>query len=186
MRVIFLDIDGVLNSSRTAVAYQQLLQHKLDPIAVQILHRIVYTTEAHLVISSTWRLGNDWETLIWGCLREAGWEISYNSFHGLGGTPIIGRTGIGTGTRATRGHEIADWLEEHPEVDDYIILDDDTDMLESQMDRFIRCDHRVGLSFDNFMQIREIWPEVDKIHYGPWEEEPDEPQEYASKIKFTC
>ncbi|KKL95678.1 hypothetical protein LCGC14_1852100, partial [marine sediment metagenome] len=74
----------------------------------------------------------------------------------IGKTPRSGDLGLGK----VRGDEIAAWLDENPEYDDYIILDDDRDMLDSQMDRFIYCDSKVGLSYENWEQIREIWPEV--------------------------
>jgi len=179
MRVIFLDIDGVLNSSRTAVAYQQMLQRDLDPVAVRMLHRLVMTCEASIVVSSVWRLGDDWRELVWSCLRAAGWPVEYyrwlrdNDYYGE--SPLIDRTDR---SGPTRGHEIQRWLDDHPEVTDYLILDDDNDMLESQQDRFINVDHRVGFGFDNWMQIREIWPEVDQRNYGSWMAEQDEPREF--------
>ncbi len=97
MRVIFLDIDGVLNSHRTAAAYREPLMRKLDPVSVKLLHRIVSKADAKLVISSTWRLDPDWLTLVWGCLREAGWPCDY------GDCPIIGRTAKYLGIRKVRG-----------------------------------------------------------------------------------
>ena len=162
MRVIFLDIDGVLNSHRTAVAFESILQRRLDPVAVMMLYRVVTRASAQIVVSSTWRRDSQWLTTIWGCLREAGWPWDHTSFLPLGECPIIDRTtteDLGPGT--LRGHEIEHWLEAHPEVDDYIILDDDRDMLENQMDRFIHCDNQTGLAWKQWQRIREIWPEVD-------------------------
>ena len=180
MRVIFLDIDGVLNSSRTAVAYQQILQRDLDPVAVRMLYRMVMTAQASMVISSTWRMDPNYETTIWGCLRAAGWPVSFYEWLDAGHreTPIIGATDR---RGPTRGHEIQRWLDDNPQYDDYLILDDDSDMLQSQMDRFINCDHKVGLSWDNWSQIRSIWPEVDNRNYGPWEQEPDGPREFENE-----
>ncbi len=161
MRVIFLDIDGVLNSHRTAVAFQFELMRKLDPVAVMMLHRIAKNAQAAIVISSTWRLGEGWKELVWGCLREAGWPWEHTSFLPLGDCPIIGRTPKSLGINTVRGDEIAKWLEDNPEYNDYIIIDDDSDMLDNQKDRFIHCDHHVGLAYDQYMKIREIWPEID-------------------------
>lgn len=161
-RCIMLDIDGVLNSHRTAVGFQHVLMRKLDPVAVMMLHRIVKNADAAIVISSTWRLSPGWKTLVWGCLREAGWPWENYGFVPLDDCPIIDRTPKYLGPDTTRGDEIAKWLEDNPEYDDYIILDDDSDMLDSQMDRFIHCDSKVGLSYENWLRIREIWPEVDE------------------------
>ncbi len=163
MRVIFLDIDGVLNSHRTAVAYRSVLQRELDPVAVMMLYRIVTKADAHVVISSTWRLDKQWKTTIWGCLRKAGWPWDHTAFLPIGECPIIGKTprsgDLGLGK--VRGDEIDAWLEANPDYDDYIILDDDSDMLDHQKDRFIHCDHHVGLGWDQWSQIRKLWPEVD-------------------------
>ncbi len=157
-RCIFLDIDGVLNSHRTAVAFQSILQRRLDPVAVMMLYRLVTCADAAIVISSTWRLDDQWLTTIWGCLREAGWPWNHTAFLPLGECPIIDRTPRLPGVR---GIEIQAWLDANPEYDDYIILDDDSDMLESQMDRFIHCPHYVGFDWDGWLKIRELWPEVD-------------------------
>jgi hypothetical protein len=37
----------------------------------------------------------------------------------------------------SRGHEIQDWLDRHPEVENYVILDDDGDMLDGQREHFV-------------------------------------------------
>lgn len=157
-----LDVDGVLNSHRTAVAFQSILQRKLDPVAVMMLYRIVTKANAQIVVSSTWRLDDDWKLTVWGCLREAGWPWNHTSFLPLGECPIIDRTPILRAAGTIRGDEIQCWLDQNPQYDDYIILDDDSDMLDHQKDRFIHCDHHVGLGWEQWSQIRKIWPEVDE------------------------
>lgn len=78
--VLFLDIDGVLNSARwfsvraggdnrdglTREEYQ------IDPDAVAILNRILGATGAHVVVSSTWRLLHT-PTAIHRILRRRGY-----------------------------------------------------------------------------------------------------------------
>lgn len=155
MRVIFLDIDGVLNSHRTAVAFSTF--HQLDPIAVKMLFRVVTLAEAKIVISSTWRHDKQWLTTIWGALRQAGWPWIHTGFLPLGECPIIDRTETLPGVR---GIEIQAWLDANPEYDDYIILDDDSDMLDSQLHRFIKCDHHIGFGWEQWKKIEELWPEI--------------------------
>lgn len=164
MRVIFLDIDGVLNSYRTAAAYRQVLYRRLDSVAVAMLYRIVKYADAKIVVSSTWRKDQDWLTLVWGCLREAGFPWDGDD------CPIIGRTTLHSpgitddddypGINTRRGEKIKLWLDEHPEYDDYIILDDDSDMRPDQLDRFIKTDRKVGITFENWEAIAKIWPEI--------------------------
>lgn len=160
-RCIMLDIDGVLNSHRTAIAYGQTLHRKLDPVAVAILYHIVTNADAKIVISSSWRYGPDWLTLIWGCLREAGWPCDSGPLIPSENCPIIDRTPLVGGS--IRGDKIDQWLKNNPEYNDYIILDDNSDMLESQKDRFIKCDEHVGLGWEQWEQICKIWPEVEQF-----------------------
>lgn len=49
MRVLFLDIDGVLNHGETDAYF--------EPERVQILNKILVATDANLVVTSTWRIG---------------------------------------------------------------------------------------------------------------------------------
>jgi Swiss Army Knife RNA repair-like protein len=55
-------------------------------------------------------------------------------------TPILHDLGL------SRGHEIQAWLNEHPEVERYAILDDDNDMLEHQMVNFFQTSCRTGIT----------------------------------------
>jgi hypothetical protein len=55
-RVIFLDIDGVMNSVATRPEHRHGLVSWLDPANVAVLNQIVEATGAVIVVSSTWRL----------------------------------------------------------------------------------------------------------------------------------
>jgi hypothetical protein len=140
-----------MNSLRSALAYAEPLITTMDPVAVRLLHKIVDRSKAKIVVSSTWRLWEDWETCIWGCLRQGGWPSE-------GQYPIIGRTP--RLNNVPRGLEIQTWLNDHPEVESYIILDDDSDMLEEQKPFFVHTNFNVGLGADEWKQIAKIWPEI--------------------------
>jgi hypothetical protein len=59
-----------------------------------------------------------------------------------------------TGRRRTlRGEEIQDWLDAHPEVEDYVILDDDSDMLPEQFAKFHHSDPWFGLTPNHLYRI---------------------------------
>lgn len=45
-----------------------------------------------------------------------------------------------------RGEEIKRWLDEHDEVENYIILDDDSDMLNEQLTHFVQTDTYEGIT----------------------------------------
>lgn len=128
MNVIFLDIDGVLNSIDSMVASYQLGLHSqektLDIVSIGLLMKLCKETNAKIVISSTWRLGrtiDDFKSIF--------------SHYGWSDFPIVGMTGRG-GIGSVRGDEIQEWVDSN-DVSNYVILDDDSDMLESQKLHFV-------------------------------------------------
>ena len=48
------------------------------------------------------------------------------------------------------------WLEKHPEVDNYLIFDDDKNILDEQSDNFIQTEIRFGLQERHFQKARII------------------------------
>lgn len=58
--------------------------------------------------------------------------------------------------RVYRGVEIKQYLDEHPEIENHVILDDDSDMLLSQKDHFIKTDSESGISEKNVKRAIEI------------------------------
>lgn len=158
MRIIFLDIDGVLNCE---YAYKQgeckyvewtddngNKQHHQSfcSWSKDWLNRLIEYTDAKIVVSSTWRR----EGLTW--LRKV-WEIEGMKGEIIDITPSL--RGFVDGYSTPRGVEIDIWLksrgfqhinwssEEQKKVMDksgiesYLIIDDDSDMLYSQRNNFI-------------------------------------------------
>lgn len=140
-RVIFLDIDGVLNSACSGKIFKSF--RVLDPEAVCLLRDFTVRYNMELVISSTWRIPEDWLDIIRDALAQAGWS----------NPPIVGKTP--SLHHLTRGHEIQAWLEQNS-VDSFIILDDDADMLPEQMDSFVRCNNRVGLTAEQISACERL------------------------------
>lgn len=131
--VLFLDIDGVLNSALYFAA--QPAGHDIvdvDPRAVRRVQRIVAQTGAMVVLSSTWRKSSELRRI----LQERG--VPFDDT-----TPII--TGPNGGTYASRGEEIATWLAMHPEVETFAILDDDADAGDAGPEHFVRTYWRQGM-----------------------------------------
>lgn len=114
-KIIFLDIDGVLNTIRTAIMEPEGLANSLEPDNIEVLNEIVRETGAAIVISSSWRLDCSLAELREG-FAAAGAVID-----------IIDMTPDLDG--APRGHEVAAWIAAQPEpLSHYVILDDDHDM----------------------------------------------------------
>jgi len=126
MKVIFLDIDGVLNVyCQDRDEYGCIFHNHL----VDNLKWVVEQTGAKIVVSSTWRLSGEKSIMDMWNFRNLPGEV-------IGITPNL-TYGPGLRTHVPRGEEIQMWLDEHPEVTNYVIFDDDSDMLENQMKNFI-------------------------------------------------
>lgn len=134
LRVLFLDIDGVLNSHRSCLALGGISRGgspdfltQFDPIALTMLQGLCRGAGLSVVLSSVWRILSDW--------RELGPKM---------GLPMIGATPRLSGVRGT---EIKAWLDANPGVESYAIVDDDSDMLAEQMPRFVQTRGTEGLLF---------------------------------------
>lgn len=152
MRVIFLDIDGVLNTwDYIGSLYLLANKHKVgssideygqlfDPRCVNYLDYIIRETDAKIVISSTWRnkgisnLQEMWE------MRDLPGEIIDVTPLTLDGEIVERYYHVD----ADRGYEIQEWLDNHDDIESYVILDDMSDMLPSQ--NFVKCDGKFGIT----------------------------------------
>lgn len=64
---------------------------------------------------------------------------------------------------AHRRTEIKLWLELHPEVTDYIIIDDDENILEEQMKRFVKTDLHEGMTEEHYNSVRAILSSAESV-----------------------
>lgn len=145
MKVLFLDVDGVLNWKNT-MAYLGI-NRKMT----KRLHRVLRETGAKVVLSSTWRkLDESYEMFI----RKTGIRpISKtpNTMHGI------------------RGREIEQWLKDHPEVTSYAIVDDDGDMLPEQAPFFVQTSYDTGLTDEHADMLIAVLNDgaISTMHRGP-------------------
>lgn len=158
--IVFLDIDGVLNCQ---VFYEARLKHygkhryvesdlKLDYYKsnlssdrIVLLNGLCKETNAVVVVSSTWRKGRTVEEL------QTMLDYAGATFKIIDITPSLAYE---------RGSEIRAWLKHNikPETHgmyyfdfhNYVILDDDSDMLLWQQQNFFQCDSYSGLT-DNLI-----------------------------------
>jgi hypothetical protein len=99
---------------------------EFNPESCRILNKIIDETDAKIVLSSSWRL--DGINRMNSLFKYFGLPRIYDI------TPSLSNK-FGS---LCRGKEIDAWLNEHPEVTKYVILDDDTDMEEHQLPLFIK------------------------------------------------
>lgn len=121
--VLFLDVDGVLNK----VGTRERSPHGTygcEPDKCEMVRRILRETGCSIVLSSTWRKFPDLVQHLWLAL---GVEATRGRW--AGNTPVLdARQESGLYTAKVRGDEIQAWLDKHPEVTRFVILDDDGDM----------------------------------------------------------
>jgi hypothetical protein len=169
-RILFLDIDGVINSHQfwdrlEQEGHKQDDLHNFDPVAIEWLNYIHYhVKDFKVVISSTWKHHIE---------SSVGWNIIFQL---LGGHFYV--ADVTRDLDGFRGSEIASWLIEaesstrrHPNWDHYgdiksfAILDDDSDM-DSISNRLVHVDGKVGLQKETADQVIEMLNEDVVFQYG--------------------
>lgn len=110
MKVIFLDIDGVLNMyGASCSTFMKPYGQHIEPHLVTRLNYVLENVnDLKIVISSSWRLNmKDLEKQI----KEQGFKYWER---------VVGRTP----TREARGLEILDWLSDK-DIEKYLVIDDE-------------------------------------------------------------
>lgn len=155
IKIVFLDIDGVLNGG-----YQKKMTnnyYNLDKEKIKLLNKIIKDSsepgiQTKIVLSSTWRLDYTEH------------EIDFHGhaidmfFEAVGIIPVcLGRTRY---LSTDRGKEILSWLVHYhlmgkDKIENICILDDDDDMLELEP-WLVNTSHRLGLTEENVVEAIEM------------------------------
>jgi hypothetical protein len=129
-RIVFLDFDGVLNSEQST--QEMGTRYRFARSCVAALNLVLRKTEAHIVITSSWR-----DNLT---LRD---NAEFLERDGVLPGRVLGKTPT---LEKPRGLEIEAWLRSAPyTVQSFVILDDRTDM-EMHCKRLIQIDPQIGLT----------------------------------------
>ncbi len=145
MKIIFLDIDGVLNSEMYYRSVDRTIKDwsRFDPRVVDMIIDLVEESSAKLVMSSTWRFG---------AIKQLNNELTKSGLkkylHKDWKTPQV--------YPSHRGTEIKMWLDEHADVVNYLILDDDINILDEQASHLIQTNIEFGMQNGHFIRAREI------------------------------
>lgn len=145
MKIIFLDIDGVLNSTEYYKKVNMKIDNweRFDPETVKLIKALIEEFNARIVITSSWRFGA--KDLLMKELRKTQLlKYLYKSWE----TPMV--------YLGTRGEEIKQWLTMHSEVNGYVILDDRDDILTEQLTYFIKTDIDTGFKQEHYEKARSI------------------------------
>lgn len=156
-KVIFLDIDGVLNSGDNQCSYGFLKEDSgrdiygdlFDDRCVRYLRAIIEKTGAYLVISSSWRHSGMVKICqMWEDRKLPGKVIDMTPFGRY--NPDTEHTEY-----VDRGDEIQQWIDS-AKPEKYVIIDDDSDMLDSQLPYFVHTDGMLGITLDDAKKACKI------------------------------
>lgn len=144
-KVIFLDIDGVLCSARSAaahdgypVAQDPTTWDKFDSTAIALLGEAMEHTGAQLVLTSSWRMHANLGALEYRLGRPIR-DVTRDDAPG-----------------DTRGHQIQDWLMVNPDVTKYAILDDKQQFLPQQDAMLALTSERNGFLLGHFDKVLQL------------------------------
>lgn len=168
-KIVFLDIDGVLNSEEwfdkrfNKLVSDDICDSDVDPDAINRLMKFLDDTNAKIVLSSSWRSLNVQSTI-----------LEFSTFNHELLKKLIPYI-IGVTPRfyeyRKRGNEIKYWIDmlstdynalvkrgyilENVELSKdyrYVIVDDDSDMLEGQ--NFVQTDFQTGLTDEDVNEMK--------------------------------
>jgi len=134
-KIIFLDIDGVLNVTQEG---HDKYGSTFNKIFVDNLRTLVNSTGAKIVISSTWRQSGL-------AVMQEMWKERNLPGEVIDITPdcfTIVNEGLSQFyDMVDRGHEIQYWLDKNTDVTHYVIIDDIDEMLETQKKNFVKTSY---------------------------------------------
>lgn len=166
MKLVFLDIDGVLNNTNYTIYIFEILGRDkayeiikedldiFDPISLELLCKLIdkFKNDIRVILSSTWRLNQKGidkvKEKIFGVL---GYEIPFD---------ITKRH-----KDMIRGYEIEEYLSNNNLLgEDYIIIDDDTyDIIGNEYkgnmnfgEHMVECNHDIGFQGKEYLKAYEI------------------------------
>lgn len=152
VKIIFLDIDGVLNCASEYGTVKNKLPNIPGywlhvPELIERFNKIIDATGAKIVVSSTWRIGETIDSM-----------RAVLSSMGVKGE-LIGLTPNFSTAYSVRGNEIKSWIDtniDRGQFQNYVIIDDDSDMLYWQKDNFVNTNGQVGLTDRDCMKAIRI------------------------------
>ena len=143
MKVIFLDIDGVLNK-RFSKTHAPSGCNGIENALLKRLTKIIEETDARVVLSSTWKSEIDKN------LRYMTGDGKYmlNKFKYEGKFHLFDKTPDASSCMM-RGTEIDEWLSKRDDIESFVILDDvdfDDFSIYGYGDKLVLTDPKIGLT----------------------------------------
>lgn len=113
-KILFLDIDGPMIPYRCLVMPgQTAIMTLFDPVAVSLINYLCEEYDFKIVLHSSWVRMIGGKEAQKHCVKQG---LKLENFHEDGWT---------NEDMSWRYSRVAEWLKRHPEVDNYVIVDDD-------------------------------------------------------------
>lgn len=151
MKVIFLDIDGVLNSKAYDAQRNLNEQTDIDETRLPLVKKIVDQTGAKIVLSSTWR--EHWSVDPQLCDNDGDY---INKTFAMSGLKIYDKTPR-LGITAERPDEIRAWLNSTTEtIESFVIIDDYRYAWAELAGKFVKTNPNFGLGLEEEHMLKSI------------------------------
>ena len=141
---LFLDFDGVFTLTYGRAAK---VDSYVKTLAVAFLDSALTELGIKIVVSSSWRIGED--------------RLRLSTYLDLAG--FTARLHDDFKTKSTdgfRGNDVREWLSRHPEVSEWVIIDDETDFHEDQLDRLVHVDMFEGFGARDYGRLKSVFETV--------------------------
>jgi len=167
MKVIFLDIDGVLNSDQDWLASKKTMTVSdtgymgISNVRLRLLKQIVDITDAKIVLVSSWKRhyityknqvkdyleANVDIPLSHYCERDKFGYYLHKKFH-KNGLDVFDTTLSYEAGSSRRGSGILNYLDKHQEIDSWVVLDDEffIDYYDTIRQHLVFTDEQFGLT----------------------------------------
>lgn len=139
MKIIFLDVDGVLNTSKTFKMVYDLFKNtgkkelEIDLFRLEYLKQIIDQTGAKIVLSSSWRRFFDKIDNKIIPLNEKGRDF-YNLLNNYG-IEIYDK--LNNELCNSREKLVIEWLSKRDGIESFIMIDDEPSLFDSLLDNLI-------------------------------------------------
>ncbi len=161
MKIIFLDVDGVLNSKSWNDSHQQEIRDGIliDETKIKLLSKLINKTNASIVLHSGWRFWLDSEfqpsrkesEIFLGMLLDE--NISIFDITPDHRTEEIMKTNK---LSLVKAGEILEWVSKHENIEQWVVLED-LDLNNKEVENHqIRTDSQKGLTLENITEAEKI------------------------------